>query len=106
MGFSAFKEKKTKQELEVELRVLENSLNDDLPKGDKVIIEKKIEKIKQKLEAFESTVAGDIAVATNNLMSDCTGKPDCDCQKCRLLKRDPVAEAVQEEPIFGKLFGM
>lgn len=105
MGFATFKENKSKEELEVEIRVLENSITDDMPTGDKRVIENRINKLKGEVEIKDSTVAGDIAVATNNLMSDCTEKAGCECQKCKLLKRDPIAEAVQESMSFGNFFG-
>ena len=104
MSFLSFKEQKTKDELQVELRVLENSITDDMSKGDKQVIENRINKLKGQIELQDSTVAGDIAMATNNLMSDCSGKSDCDCQKCKLLKRDPIAEAVQDSMSFGNFF--
>lgn len=44
-------------------------------------------------------------MATNNLMTDCSGKEDCQCQKCKLLRRDPIAEAVQQSMSFGNFFG-
>ena len=105
MGFVSFKETKTKEELEVEIRVLEDSINDEMLAGDKRVIENRINKLKGALELSDSTVAGDIAVATNNLMSDCTDKAGCECQKCKLLKRDPIAEAVQDSMSFGNFFG-
>lgn len=105
MSFSSFKKTTTKQELEVEIRVLENSITDDMPSGDKKIIENRISKLKGEIDLKDSTVAGDIAVATNNLMTDCSGKKECDCQKCKLLRRDPIAEAVQESMSFGNFFG-
>ena len=105
MSFSSFKEQKTKEELQVEIRVLENSITDDMAKGDKKIIENRINKLKGQMELQDSTVAGDIAMATNNLMTDCKGEAGCDCQKCKLLKRDPIAEAVQDSLNFGNFFG-
>lgn len=108
MGFTSYKKTNENTDLETEIRVLETSVTDDMLAGDRVVIKKRIEKLKkalkEELDKTEETVAGDIAVATPNLMTDCTGEAGCECQKCKLLKRDKGAMAVQESMNFGSFF--
>ena len=104
MSFNSYKNKQSKTELETELRVLENSITDDMPNGDKKVVEKRISKIKGRIELLDSTVSADIAVTATNLMAPCTGKPDCECQKCKLLRRDDIALKVNESISFGRFF--
>jgi len=110
MDFNSFKKKKTitesKNELELELKILESSLESaaDLTTGDRTIIEKKIISVQGKIELLENTVAGDIAVATTDF-SLCSGKEDCECGKCALLKRPELKEAVIKASPFTGFFG-
>lgn len=105
MSFSNFKSNKTKEELKVELSVLEKSLTDEMPEGDKRVIEKSIIKLKGKLELIEDTTSADIANVEQNLFSPCTGKPGCECGKCELLKRPELSEAIQTKSPFSNFFG-
>ena len=106
MGFNSYKNNQSKSELETELKVIENSITDEMPTGDVKVLEKRINKIKGQIELLDSTVSADIAMTTTNLMAPCTGKPDCECQKCKLLRRDDVALKVNESVSFGHFYGM
>jgi len=53
---------------------------------------------------MDSSVAGDVAMATTNLFASCTNKSDCECQSCKLLRKDKAAEIVQEGLNFGNFF--
>jgi len=108
MGFSSFKNEQNKKELEVELKVLKESLGDDLPSGDKIVLEKKISRLEKKLRELEikleDTVAGDIATTQMNLFANCTGKEDCECGKCQLLRKEKLKESKEFSP-FAAVFG-
>lgn len=104
MDFRSFKKSENVNDLRVELKVLENSINEEMPTGDKKIIEKKIIKLQGKIELMDSTVAGDVAMATTDF-SLCTGKKGCECGKCQLLKRPELQESAKENSPFGGFFG-
>ena len=108
MGFSSFKNKKDKSELELELKILKESLDKDLPVGDIKVIEKKISKIEKTIQdlelKLETTVAGDIATTQMNLFANCTGKEDCECGKCQLLRKEKLKESKEFSPFAG-VFG-
>lgn len=108
MGFSSFKNKKDKSELELELKILKESLDKDLPAGDIKVIEKKISKIEKTIQdlelKLETTVAGDIATTQMNLFANCTGKEDCECGKCQLLRKEKLKESKEFSPFAG-VFG-
>ena len=72
MDFKSFKKTGSVNELKVELKILENSINEEMPAGDKKIIEKKIIKLQGEIELMDSTVAGDVAMATTDF-SLCSG---------------------------------
>jgi len=103
MDFRSFKSKSTLEELKVELRVLENSISEDMSSGDRKIIEKKIVKIQGDIELMDSSVAGDVAMATTN-MSLCSEKDGCECGKCQLLKRKDLQEAAKASSPFSGFF--
>ena len=107
MDFASFKSKKdttsTREELQVELSILESSLS-GLSGGDLKIIEKKIIKIQGKIELLETTVAGDIAQVTTNFFTDCSNDDKCECGKCSLLRRKDINENKEFTP-FGGFFG-
>jgi len=108
MGFSSFKNKKDKSELELELKILKESLDKDLPAGDIKVIEKKVSKIEKTIQdlelKLETTVAGDIATTQMNLFANCTGKEDCECGKCQLLRKEKLKESKEFSPFAG-VFG-
>jgi len=107
MDFSSFKNDKDttskKDELQVELNILENSL-EGLTGGDLKIIEKKIIKIQGKIELLENTVSADIAQTTDNFFTDCSNDEKCECGKCNLLRRKDLSESKEFTP-FGGFFG-
>ena len=108
MRFSSFKAEKDKREIELELEILKKSINEDMPKGDKIILENKIKKLENKLKdielKLETTVASDIATTQMNLFANCTGKEDCECGKCQLLRRKQLQESQEFSP-FARIFG-
>lgn len=105
MSFSSYKEKKDRETIEVELRVLEDSITDDMPAGDRKVIENRIEKLKKEIEVLEDTTSADIAGVERNLFAPCKNNPECECQKCKLLRKDKIAEAVQKASSFSNFFG-
>ena len=105
MGFKSHLNENNKETIQVEIKVLENSINDEMPAGDKKIIENKIKKLKREILAVEDTVAGDIANVETNLMATCTNKANCKCHKCNLLKRKDADVQVSESMSFGNFFG-
>jgi len=104
MDFKSFKKSESVSELKIELKVLESSINEDMPAGDKKVIEKKIAQLQEKIKLFDSTVAGDIAIATTDF-SLCSGEDGCECGKCQILKRPELREAVEKNSAFGGFFG-
>jgi len=109
MGFSSFKNKKNKSEIELELKILKESLDEsELTAGDYKVLEKKILKLESELERLEleleATVVGDIATTQTNLFADCTGKEDCECGKCQLLRKKKLQESKEFSP-FANIFG-
>lgn len=108
MKFSSFKIEKEKREVELELKILKESINEDLSTGDRKILENKIQKLEKKLEELttklESTVSADIATTQMNLFADCTGKEDCECGRCQLLRKEKLKESKEFSP-FAKVFG-
>ena len=105
MGFKSHLNENTKESIQVEIKVLENSINDEMPKGDRVVIENRIKKLQREILAVEDTVSADIANVETNLMAPCTGKSGCGCQKCKLLRREKPALTVNEAMSFGNFFG-
>jgi len=105
MSFKKHLNTRTTNDIQVEIKVLENSINDEMPNGDKIVIENRIKKLKREILAVEDTVAGDIAGVETNLMAPCTGKAGCTCQKCKLLRREKPALTVNESMSFGNFFG-
>lgn len=108
MGFTSFKNKKDKAELEIELKVLKESLDKGLPAGDVKVLEKKIAKLEKTIQdldlKLEDTTAGDIATTQMNLFANCTGKEDCECGKCQLLRKEKLKESKEFSPFAG-VFG-
>ena len=108
MGFSSFKNKKDKSELELELKILKESLDSDLPAGDIKVLEKKISRLEKNLQELElkleDTVSADIATTQMNLFANCTGKEDCECGKCQLLRKEKLKESKEFSP-FASVFG-
>lgn len=74
-------------------------------KGDARIIEKELNKIQGAIELIDSTVAGDVAMATSNMFATCTGDDKCECGKCSLLKRKDIQESMIDTSPFGGFFG-
>jgi len=107
-SFGSFKIKENKKELELELKILKESLKIDMPAGDYKVLEKKIKKVEKKLSNLEleveATVAGDIASTQTNLFANCTGKEDCECGKCQILRKEKLKESKIFSP-FEKIFG-
>ncbi len=96
---------KTKDELLDIKEQIEIDLEADLSRGDIRILEKEINHINQTINLMETTSAGDVAAAATNMLAPCTGKPDCDCQKCMLLRDDKTAKKLAESTGFGSFFG-
>ena len=105
MGFKSHIKEKSKDDLKTEIRVLENSITDDTPNGDRVVIENRIKKLNKDISMIEDTVASDIANVETNLMGNCTGKTGCGCHKCNILKRKEADVLVQESLSFNNFFG-
>jgi len=108
MEFSSFRKEKDKKELEVELKVLKESLNNELSRGDRVVLEKKISKLEKEIQELkvklEDTTTSDIANTQMNLFANCTGKNDCKCGKCQLLRKEKLKESKEFSP-FASIFG-
>lgn len=105
MSFLNFKNTKTREELQVEIKVLERSLEtSELTDGDKKVLEKSIIKLKGQLNLIEDTVSSDIVGVEQNLFGSCAGKAGCECSKCTTLKRPEISEALKEKSPFGNFF--
>ena len=105
MGFKSHLSNNTKDNILIEIKVLENSIDDDTPTGDRVVIENRIKKLNKEILAIEDTVSSDIANVETNLMAPCSGKSGCKCHKCNILRRKEEDVQVSESMSFGSFFG-
>lgn len=108
-NFEAFSiQNKYKGKSKEELQEMADALVIDLEsasKGDARIIEKELNKIQGAIELIDSTVAGDVAMATSNMFATCTGKEDCECGKCSILRRKDIQESMEDTSPFSSFFG-
>lgn len=108
-NFEAFSiQNKYKDKSREELLEISSNLTVDLGvanRGEARVIEKELHKIQSAIELIDSTVAGDIAMATTNMFADCSGDDKCECGKCSILKRKDIREGLEASSPFMGFFG-